>query len=76
MMLASWVPLVSPKADCHSSSANEAAVIAHEAAIATQATRSPCCRQRAPKMAATAATIGGMIIQRSLGAQTVRTCQP
>ena len=38
-----------------SSSAYEAAVIAHEAAIAAQATRSPCCRQRAPMMAAIAA---------------------
>ena len=64
-----------PNADCHSNNANDAAVIAHEPAIAAQAIRSPCCRQREPTIAATAATTGGATIHRLPGAQVLRICQ-
>jgi hypothetical protein len=57
-------------------SAYDAAVIAQEPAMAIQATRSPCSRQRDPSTANPAATNGGMIIHRSLGDQMLRTCHP
>ena len=41
-MLANLAASCNPNADCHSSNANDAAVIAHEPEIAAQAIRSPC----------------------------------
>lgn len=74
--LASASASCNPKVDCHITMANDAAVIAHEPAIAIHATRSPLCLHREPMIAAAAAISGGPINQRSCGTQTLRTCQP